>query len=221
MRVYEDLLFNNLEGFLLACYPVTRKILGARAWKRTVRQFFREHRSHSPLFRDIPKAFLDWLDERAAEHFPRWPFLAEFMHYEWLELAVETTPDEIDLARVDPEGDLLSGRPALNPTARLAGYRYPVHRIGPRFKPSEPDATPQSYLLFRDADDRVRFIRLNPLSARLIELLRDRQPTGRDALAQLAGEQAPDQFDLYLRAGGELLNELAAQGAVLGTWEEA
>ena len=30
MRVYEELLFNNLENFLLACYPITRKLLGAR-----------------------------------------------------------------------------------------------------------------------------------------------------------------------------------------------
>ena len=27
-RVYNELLFNNLEGFLLACFPVTRKVLG-------------------------------------------------------------------------------------------------------------------------------------------------------------------------------------------------
>jgi hypothetical protein len=59
MRVYEELLFNNLEGFLLACYPLTRHILGERVWRRTAKRFFAEHRSHSPLFRDIPKAFLN------------------------------------------------------------------------------------------------------------------------------------------------------------------
>lgn len=220
MRVYEELLFNNLESFLLACYPINRRILGARAWKRTVRQFFREHRCHSPLFRDIPKAFLDWMEASAAALFPKRPFLAEFMHYEWLELAVETTSDEIDMARVDPAGDLLTGRPALNPTARLACYRYPVHRIGPRFKPAAPDGDSHCYLVFRDARDDVRFILLNPLSARLVGLLREHQPTGREALAHLAGEHAPDQFDRYLCAGGELLDALHAQGAVLGTWRE-
>ncbi len=218
MRVYEELLFNNLEGFLLACYPVTRRILGARAWKRTVRSFFREHRCHSPLFRDIPKAFLDWIEPEAAQRFPQWPFLAEFMHYEWLELAVETTPEEIDMTRVDPAGDLLTGRPALNPTARLACYRYPVHRIGPRFKPTVPDSESHCYLVFRDAGDEVRFILLNPLSARLLGLLRDHQPTGREALAHLAGQHAPEQFELYLRAGSALLDALRAEGAVLGTW---
>ncbi|MCP5278427.1 MAG: putative DNA-binding domain-containing protein [Thiobacillus sp.] len=223
MRVYEELLFNNLEGFLLACYPVTRKILGAQAWKRTVRHFFKEHRCHSPLFRDIPKAFLEWIKPRAAELFPNLPFLHEFMHYEWLELAVETAPDEIGLTapeRVDAKGDLLAGRPVVNPTARLACYHYPVHRIGPRYKPAVPDEAPHCYLLFRDSGDEVRFIQLNPLAAHLMDLLRGQQPTGREALAHLAGENAPDQFELYLHAGGELLNDLYARGALLGTWRE-
>lgn len=220
MRVYEELLFNNLEGFLLACYPVTRKILGARVWKRAARRFFIEHRCHSPLFRDIPKAFLDWMEGRAAGLFPELPFLAEFMHYEWLELAVGTTPEEADPASVDPEGDLLAGRPALKPSARLACYRYAVHLIGPRHKPVAPDAEPGCYLLFRDAQDEVRFIQLNPLSARLVAMLRDHRPVGREALAHLAGQRAPDQYDLYLRAGRELLNKLLAQGALLGTWRE-
>lgn len=221
MRVYEALLFNNLEGFLLACYPVTRKILGARAWQRTVRQFFKEHRCHSPLFRDIPKAFLDWMEARPAELFPGHPFLPEFMHYEWLELAAETAPEEIDPDRVDSAGDLLTGRPALNPTARLACYHYPVHRIGPRCKPTAPSEASHCYLLFRNAGDEVRFILLNPLSARLIALLRGQQPTGREALAAcLAGQTSPEHYDLYLRAGVELLNNLLAQGAVLGTWRE-
>ncbi|OYY60451.1 MAG: hypothetical protein B7Y51_11775 [Burkholderiales bacterium 28-67-8] len=176
MRVYQELLFNNLEGFLLACYPVTRKLLGKRLWTQTVRRFFSEHRSHSPLFRDIPKAFLDWMEIRAAELFPNLPFLAEFMHYEWLELSVSVTPDEIDPDAIDPHGDLLAGQPALNPTARLACYRYPVHRIGPRFKPSQPDGLTWCYLLHRDAEDNVRFTHLNVVTARLMEILRQRRP---------------------------------------------
>lgn len=220
MRVYEELLFNNLEGFLLACYPVTRKILGARAWKRAARHFFIEHRCHSPLFRDIPKAFLDWMEGRAAGLFPGLPFLAELMHYEWLELAVGTAPEEADPDSVDPEGDLLAGRPALNPSARLACYRYAVHLISPRYKPAAADAEPGCYLLYRDAQDEVRFILLNSLSARLVMMLRDHRPSGREALAHLTGQNAPDQYELYLRAGRELLNNLLAQGALLGTWSE-
>jgi hypothetical protein len=224
MKVYEDLLFNNLESFLLACYPVTRKVLGARAWKQTVRRFFREHRCHSPLFRDIPNAFLDWMQERGTEHFPALPFLAEFMHYEWLELAVSVTPEEIDPAAIDADGDLIQGRPVLHPSARLACYHYPVHRICPRFRPAASDTQSWCYLLFRDeavADrDEVRFVLLNPLSVRLLQLLREYRLSGREALAHLAAQTAPDQYESYLQAGGDLLRDLRAQGALLGTWRE-
>lgn len=63
MKVYEELLYNNLEGFLLACFPVCRKILGVRRWNRLVRAYFREHTSHSPYFRQIPEEFLKYLQD--------------------------------------------------------------------------------------------------------------------------------------------------------------
>jgi hypothetical protein len=231
MRVYEELLFNNLEGFLLSAYPVTRKLLGARLWRRTVRRFFVEHRSHSPLFRDIPKAFLDWMRASGAASLPALPFLPEFMHYEWLELAVSISSEEVDPSAIDTQGDLMLGRPALHPTARLACYAYPVHQIGPRFKPAAADGQAWCYLLFRDealcdeeaaGQDEVRFILLNPLSAGLLELLRERRLSGREALAhlaeQLTTQAAPTLNPNFMQLGDELLRDLRAQGALLGTW---
>ncbi len=218
MRVYEELLYNNLEGFLLAGYPIARQLLGARAWKQTVRRFFAEHRCHSPLFRDIPKAFLDWMETRHAELFPDLPFLPEFMHYEWLELSVSVTPEESDPAAVEPDGDLLAGRPALNPSARLACYRYPVHRIGPRFEPGAPDGQTWCYLLHRDEKDDVRFTVLNPVAARLVELIREARPRGREALARIAAESNLPHSGSLMEAGHQLLRELRQSGALLGTW---
>jgi uncharacterized protein len=154
--------------------------------------------------------------------FPELPFLPEFMHYEWLELSVSIAPEAVDPAAIDAQGDLLRGRPALHPTARLACYAYPVHQIGPRFKPAAADGQTWCYLLFRDENetgqDEVRFISLNPLSARLLRLLRDQQPSGNEALAHLAGQIAPAQHPAFVQFGGELLRELRAQGALLGTW---
>ncbi len=217
-RVYETMLLANLERFLLACYPVSRELMGVRAWRRTVRRFFAEHRCGSPLFRDIPAAFLAWLQDKAETLFPGLPFLTELMHYEWLELAVEIAPETIDPERIDPAGDLLDGQPVVNPTARLACYRYPVHRIGPRFRPRAADTRPHCYLLFRDGQDEVRFILLDPLGAQLIARLSEPGPTGREVLTRLAAEHAPGQSQLYLRAGTALLEGLFAQGALLGTW---
>jgi hypothetical protein len=52
--LYRELLRNNLEGFLLACFPVSREMLGARRWDRLVDAFFRDARCQTPYFREIP-----------------------------------------------------------------------------------------------------------------------------------------------------------------------
>lgn len=219
MRVYEELLFNNLEGFLLACYPVTRRLLGAARWRLVVRRFFAGHRCHSPLFRDIAKSFLDWMQDQVPVIFPTLPFLTELMHYEWLELAVEIAPDAIDPDAVDPAGDIYEGRPVLNPTARLACYRYPVHRIGPRWRQQPPDSSAHCYLIFRTAQDEVRFVMLTALAAQLLIMLKERRLSGRDALLRLAEQTPPAHLEAFLAGGSALLRELRCQGALLGTWQ--
>ncbi|MBI5463055.1 MAG: putative DNA-binding domain-containing protein [Gammaproteobacteria bacterium] len=214
MRVYEELLFNNLEGFLLACFPITRTLLGARAWRRTVRRFFIEHRCASPLFRDIPDEFLAWLEPLAEDLFPQRPYLYEFMHYEWLELAVSISPENAAPVAVDPDRDLLSVRPILNHTAQLACYRYPVHRIGPRFKVTQPDGQVYGYLLYRDREDVVRFMELNPVSARVVGLLRDTDLSGDAIMRQIARELDHSHPELIIEMGSALLDKLRGSGAV-------
>ena len=66
MRVYNQLLLNNLDGFLLACFPVLRQILGTRKWNRLVRAFFSEHACQTPIFRQIPEEFVQYLSRSAS-----------------------------------------------------------------------------------------------------------------------------------------------------------
>ena len=216
MRVYEELLFNNLEGYLLACYPITRKLLG-EDWHATVRQFFIEHRCESPLFREIPREFHDWMGDKEAERFPTLPFLTEFMHYEWLEMAVSISPEEADSDLIDPQGELLSGRPVLNPSAELACYHYPVHQIGPQFQSQQSDGQIYCYLLYRNLQDQVQFKLLNPVSARLLELLQNRETTGREALLQIAREIEHNDPEALIEAGRDQLEMLRDGGVLLGT----
>jgi len=214
MRVYNELLYNNLEGFLLACFPVCRKILGARAWKRVVRAFFARHRCRTPLFRQIPEEFVQWLAQRQVEVPDYLPHLA---HYEWVELAVDTSPAALDEDAIVRDGDLLSGRPVLTPASMLVSYPYPVHRIGPRMRPERPDEAPTRILVFRDDQDQVRFIVLNAVSARLLALLAEGGRSGRAALGVIAAElRHPDPASV-IAAGTRVLEDLRAQGALPGT----
>ncbi len=216
MRVYEELLYNNIESFVAACFPITKRCLGARAWSRAVKAFFAASRLQSPLFRDIPEAFLDWMAEVAPARFPNKPWLTEFMHYEWLELAVLVREDVADPGAIDPDGDLLAQRPALNPATRLGCYHYAVEHIAPRKRP-KADGQVHCYLVFRDADDAVRFLRVNPLSARLFELLDAEPLTGAEALDRLATEIGHADPAALRAHGRVLLDGLRAQGVILGT----
>lgn len=217
MRAYEELVFNNIQGFLLACYPITHKLLDDEEWDRILRRFVNEHRCASPMFREIPKEFLDWLGDKFDELFPELPFLREFMHYEWLELAVSTTPAEADLLMVDATGDPCSGIPVLDPGAHLACYQYPVHLIGPGFRPQQADGMAYCYLLYRDGADQVRFMRLSPVSVRLVELLQQQEISGREALLQIADEINHDDPEALLEAGRAQLLALRQSGVLLGT----
>jgi hypothetical protein len=217
MNIYNELLFNNVEGFLLSCFPVARRALGKRAWTRLARAFFARHRCHSPYFRQIPEEFLTWLqaeDEvRAAT--PDW--LVELLHYEWIELALSVSNLDEDADRGDPQGDLLDGRPAVNPVSATLAYRYPVHRISARFKPTPEQQTPACFLVFRDAGFQVRFTLTNATTARLVELLRPGTHTGRSALLELAVELHHPDPPALLAFGAEVLADLRAQGMIVGT----
>ena len=49
MQIYRDLFFNNVVTFLRGQFPILSAILGDERWAMLVRDWYREHRSRSPL----------------------------------------------------------------------------------------------------------------------------------------------------------------------------
>jgi hypothetical protein len=213
MKIYSALLYNNIEGFLLACFPVLRQVLGARKWAKLVRAFFSTHRSRTPYFRQIPDEFVQFLQNEwtPPEGYP--PYLLALAHYEWIELVLSVSNRSADRA-VDESGDLLDGVPLPNPVLANLRYDWPVQHIAPRrtVRPAE------TYLLvFRDAEDAVQFSEINAFTARLLTLLEPGTLSGRTALEQIAAESRHPDPALVVQAGGALLDDLRARGAILGT----
>lgn len=217
MKVYETLLYNNLNGFLLACFPVCRRILGARRWQRLIRAFFRDHACHTPYFRQIPEEFLKYLQDawERPEDYP--PFLPELAHYEWVELELDTSDKDRALPPHDPAGDLMAGRPLVNPVLRVLAYRWPVQRLSPRYKPAEPPGAPTFLVAWRDSALAVRFSLLSPAAARFLALLQEApELTGAAALGRLAEElrhPAPAALTLF---GQGLMEGWRVEGILLG-----
>jgi len=214
MKVYTEIVFNNLESSVSACFPVARKVLGKRAWTRLIRDFFVSYQSKTPLFRQIPEEFLRYLN--ALSELPVYvpAFLPSLAHYEWIELAISVA-DVVDPV-ADANGDLLDAIPVFAASMAVLSYDYPVQLISPRFKPDAPLLQAVSLLVFRASDDNVRFIELNEVTARLMVLLKDGAISGRNALEHLAYELGADPANI-IQFGHAILQDLKAQGVILGT----
>lgn len=218
MQVYRDLFFNNVASLLAGVFPVLERILGPGRWGALVRDFYRDHRCHTPLFLEVSQEFLAYLGEERTAGTGDPPFLYELAHYEWVELALSVDEAALDEARVDPSGDLLAGVPVLSPLAWPLAYRYPVHRLAPEFQPSEPPAEQSFYVACRNRSDEVRFMHANAVTLRLVELLRLHPGrTGRAQLEALADELPQVDRAALLTGGAATLRELRAGDVVLGT----
>jgi hypothetical protein len=217
MAVYADLFFNNVASLLAANFPVIRSLHEDGAWRSLVRAFYRDHRCHTPLFTDIAREFIRYLEERGDAANGARPFLAELAHYEWSELALSLDESDVDAIAHDPEGDVVEGVPLVSPLARVFAYRFPVQRIRPDFQPTEPSAQPTLILLVRDRSDELHFLEIDPLTALLFERLQaNTQASGLaclDALLAELGRSEPAVRD----SGLAILARLRARDVLLGT----
>ncbi|MGD8619208.1 MAG: putative DNA-binding domain-containing protein [Gammaproteobacteria bacterium] len=218
MQIYRELLYNNVESFISGTFPVLRQIHNDTAWHALVRGYFSRHRSRTPLFHEISREFLNWLETERSDSPADPPFLLELAHYEWVELALSVADPGPDPAQVDPDGDLLNGIPVLSPLAWHLAYRYPVHRIGPDYLPAQPGAMPTFLVVYRDRDDEVGFLEINSVSKRLLELIdADTGRTGGELLACIATEMSHPQPDVVIRGGAEIMTSLRQKQVLTGT----
>lgn len=218
MEIYRDLFFRNLSNFIARSFPVLRSLHDDDSWAELMRRFYREHHARTPLFPEIPREFLQYLQDRAPEQPLDPPFMLELAHYEWVEIALDLDERDIGEVPADPDGDLLSGVPVLSPLAWPLSYNWPVHQIRPKFQPTEPPADPTHLLVYRDGSEQVRFMQLNAVSSLLIHLLKeDRRQSGQDVLNAVAAEMQHPDPALVLSTGRRLLEDLSERDIVLGT----
>ena len=213
MAIYRDLFFNNIAGLLAANFPVIRRTLGEDAWRALVRRFYSTHRSRTPLFPELAREFIRFLEQAPDPGDPPW--LRELAHYEWIELAVQI--DDSPVPAHDPAGDLLDGIPVLSPWIRALAYDWPVHTIGPDHVPPAAPAAPTLLLVRRDGDGSARFAAISPLVYRLLELLGEGGHSGSARLQALAAEAGVDADAGFLAQGATMLERMRAEGTIKGT----
>ncbi|WP_407351460.1 DUF2063 domain-containing protein [Luteimonas sp. R10] len=225
LAVYRNLFHDNIRSLLSGNFPVIRRTLGEDGWRALVREFFARHRSRTPLFTEIGREFVRFLEGRAGDAADDPPWLPELAHYEWVELALQISEAELEDVAFDPLGDmahaaetLLDRAPVLSPLAWPLAYRWPVHRIGPGHQPRTVPENPTLLLLHREPDGRVRFSELSPLVHRLVERLGQHPAaSGREQLRALAVEAGAGDAEPFLAEGAALMVRMASTGVIAGT----
>ena len=222
LKIYAELFYNNVQGFLASAFPVLRRITPDAQWHALVRDFFARHESHEPLFHRIAGEFLKYLERRGRRRGgpADWPFLRELAHYEWVELALAVADVELTPQLADPNGDLLEGTPVLSPLAWPLTYRYPVHRIGPDLLPQRPPAQPTHLVVYRNRQDEVKFMEVNAVAAQLLEWLPKSRASGRRLLLRLARELRHPEPEVVVAQGAAILQGLRGRDIILGTKHE-
>ena len=212
LAIYRDLFFNSIEGLLAGNFPVIRQTFDDAYWRALVGEFYAGYRCTTPLFTEIAREFVCFLELRDED--PRAPWLHELAHYEWVELALQIADDAVP---EHADGDLLAGRPVVSPHAWALAYRWPVQQIGPHFQPISSPEAPTLLLVRRDIAGDVHFSQLSPLVYRLLALLDEGgHGCGHEVLRALALEAGATDVDAFVQEGAAMFERLRTEGVLLG-----
>jgi hypothetical protein len=106
----------------------------------------------------------------------------------------------------------------LSPLIRHARYRFPVHRISPHYLPEQAPGTATHLLVYRDRNNEVGFLELNPVTSLLLERLAlPVGQSGEQLLRQLAADVQHPNPQTVISAGLEVLEQFRQHDIVLGT----
>lgn len=214
MAIYRELVYANLEGLLAGGFPVLRSILADADWHARVRAFLRDHRATSPLFPELPREFIRFLQVRAeAQSGVDPPWLVELAHYEWIEVALDYAEAEAlppSPADLDPLASPLQASPLAWPLA----YAWPVHRLAPGHVPDAPPPESTCLLLQRDDTGRVRFHEIGVVAFHLIERVAARPGTTGGAHLDAMAIDAGVDADAFRAQAEPLLRQLVAAGVL-------
>ena len=201
MKVYRELFFNNVEGFVSSTFPVLNELLSEDQWQTLVRDFFISHACETPYFLEISEEFLKYLQQADFDFLP--DFVYQLAHWEWMELYADVAETE-DVSELLTQVELDSCL-TTNDCTWNVGYDFCVQKISSDFKPTETEAT--FLIVHRDADLSVGFIEINPLSMLLFEHLKNNEGDSLTTLlTNIATEQQID-VDVILNGGLDIIRQ--------------
>jgi len=217
LAIYRDLIFNNVESFIAGGFPVVKSILTEAQFRYLVRAFIRDYRCETPYFLKISEEFLKFLQHRHSEgQAEEWEpgYLLELCHYEWVELALDTS-EQVIPENESVTDDLLEASFILSPLVWNLSYRYPVHKISQTYQPDAPVESGCFLVVYRNRDDKVCFLEVNPAVFALLQRISTNRINGEQLLRTTAADINYGDIDAFLNFGKDVLEELAEKDILI------
>ena len=187
LKVYQELFFNNVDGFCSTAFPVLKSLFSEDSWKKLVHEFFVKHECETPHFVEIAQEFLSFLAENKQDDLP-YPFMLELAHYEWVELASSIAHGQFELSAND--SDFEQQTFALPESSFPLLYQFPVHAISEdNADEVEPEQT--ALLVYRDEELDVQFVLTDILSVVALQVIQQQHGVSSSDLVELMHQQAP------------------------------
>ncbi|PIE46806.1 MAG: hypothetical protein CSA42_06480 [Gammaproteobacteria bacterium] len=165
-QLYQELIFNNLKGFINQCFPVCQTIMTAKQWQALSLYFFQNADLHSPYFTEVNKHFVDFiytLSDAQKQTLSVPDYMADLAHYEWVELDLDIRPNN------NHANTALFANFTLNQNMQNLHYHWAVHQIDTTNRPTKPKDT--FLLVYRTPANSVEFMQTNALTHLLIEYM--------------------------------------------------
>jgi hypothetical protein len=223
LAIYQHAYFARLVDCLGESFPVLRKTLGEELFTRFAAGYLEAHPSQSYTLAELGRAFPSYLEETrptSDNASPLWPeFLIDLARFESLLGEVFDAPgaeqwpplDASSLARLGG-AELLRARMVLNPSLRIARFRFPVAQFWSEAQSQEepraiPAAQPCDVAVYR----RRYVVRHRPLESDESQLLAALKAGNMllDALASLASPPTAAQLETWF-------SQWTRQGIVAG-----
>ncbi|MHA3049377.1 HvfC family RiPP maturation protein [Acinetobacter sp. ANC 4641] len=205
LQLYRELLLNNITSFIDNVYPIAKSLLPESLWQQLIHDFFAQEQCQSPFYNEISLQFRDYLTLEQHAVLEQYPWLAELLQYEWLELYLDT----IELSESTLEN---SEQWQLTTQVWVLVYQYPVYQWQLGISIDECQPQPNAIMAWRDVEDQIRVDVLHPVMAILIEQL-SQSPQSTEQLTQVLEQYFPQwNVKQYQQQLDELAVYLQQQG---------
>ena len=211
LKIYQELFFNNVEGFCTSAFPVFKSLMEESQWRQLISEFFVQHECETPHFVEISQEFLAFIAEHKQEALP-YPYMIELAHYEWVELASSVADGKVEIGEL--EQPIMEITFEVPEATYALSYQYPVHAISEENK-EEVAPEPTNLLVYRDADFDVQFVLTDQISVIAIQLLQQMpDSTGNDIVEVLVSQNPGLSADVLTPHLSKALTHFFELGAI-------